>query len=323
VATIYLNKQNLFKNLDKISKINPNILAVIKDNAYGHGIFSISKLLKSYGIKKVCVRNLQEAELVREFFEEILIFNPTTARSAINFSFTINSISQLKKNRHPYIHLKIDTGFRRNGILEEEVDLALKIIKEKEFTLRGVFSHFCCADEDGPDTFIQYDKFLKVKEKIVEFCKKNSLNFPYFHIANSAALHKLPNTLDFVRPGIAMYGGIEGFEPVMKLVADGVSTRTLREKEGCGYNKFFMSEKDIEITTIDVGYADGIPYFKNGCKLKDTVALGKISMDYMIVKGVHKKVVVFDDIKEFVKNFDTITYDILVKMSPRIKRIIE
>jgi len=319
VATIYLNRQNLFSNLDKISKINPNILAVIKDNAYGHGIFSISKLLKEYGIRKVCVRNIDEAYLVREF-EEILIFNPPTNRGAINFSYAINSLTRLKKTKHPYVHLKIDTGMRRNGILEEELDEALEIIKQKEFELRGVFSHFCCADEIGCDTFIQYDKFLKIKEKTKKFCNENNISLPYFHIANSSALLKLPDTLDYVRPGIAIYGGIEGFEPVMSLVADVVSIRELLSKEGCGYNKTFMSEEKIKISTIDVGYADGIPYFTNGCKLKESEAIGKISMDYMIVKGEHKKVVVFDDVKEFVKNFNTITYDILVKMSPRIKR---
>ncbi|WP_457564331.1 alanine racemase [Caminibacter sp.] len=323
MATVYLNKKNLFFNLDKISSINPNILAVIKDNAYGHGIISIAKLLREYGIKKVCVRNNAEAEIVRGFFEEVLVFNPTTARNGVNISYAINSLKQLKKNRHPYIHLKIDTGFRRNGILEEEIDEALEICKNKDFEIRGVFSHFCCADEVGCDTFIQYDKFLKIKEKIIDFCEKNDLKKPYFHIANSAALSKLPDTLDYVRPGIAIYGGIEGYKGVMSLVADVVSVRELKKFEGCGYNKEFMSDRDIKITTIDVGYADGIPYFKNGCKLKETNALGKISMDYMIVEGEFKKeVVVFDDVKEFVKNFETITYDILVKISPRIKRVI-
>ena len=323
MATLYINKQNLFKNLDKISSKNPNILAVIKDNAYGHGIFTISKLLKEYGIKKVCVRNNQEAELVKDLFEEILIFNPTTGRSFKNFSYAINSLTQLKKNRHPNIHLKIDTGMHRNGILISELDEAFELIKEKEFNLIGVFSHFCCSEEVGCDTFIQYDKFLNVKDKVLKFCKQNSLNKPYFHIANSTAIFKLPDTLDYVRPGIAIYGGIEGFEPVMSLVAKAVSVRELDAKEGVGYNKTFISDEKIKITTLDVGYADGIPWFKNGCKLKSTQAIGKISMDYMSVIGEHKEVVVFDDIKEFVKNFDTITYEILVKMSPRIKRVVK
>lgn len=322
MSAIYLNKSNLFYNLDKISGINPNILAVIKDNAYGHCITLISKMLLEYGIKKVCVRDNFEAERVKGFFEEILVFYPTTARNGKNVSYAINSLIQLKKNRHPYIHLKIDTGMHRNGILIGELDEALEIVKKKNFELRGVFSHFCCADETGNDTFIQYERFKKVRKKIIEFCKKNNLNLPYFHLANSTALFKLPKTFDYVRPGIAMYGGIDGFKPVMKLIANTISKRKISSLQGAGYNKNFMSDKDMIVSTVDVGYGDGIPYFKNGIKLKDTNALGKISMDSMIVEGEWDEVVVFDDVKEFVKNFETITYDILVKMSPRIKRVV-
>jgi len=315
MAVIYLHKQNLFDNLEKISKINPNIYAVIKDNAYGHGIVSISKLLVEFGIKRVCVRNIQEANIVAPFFEEILIFNPHTGRGAKNFSYTINSLSQLKKNRHPYIHLKIDTGMHRNGIDFSELDQALEIIKKREFELRGVFTHLCCADETGCDTFIQYEKFKEVKKRVQEEFD------PVFHIANSYALSKLPETFDFVRPGIAIYGGIEGYKPVLSLEADVISVRELKKLHSCGYNKHYTAGYTHKITTIDVGYGDGLPYFKNGCMLKDAKALGKISMDSMIVEGeFKKKVVIFDDVKEFAKNFDTITYDILVKLSPRIER---
>lgn len=321
MATVYLHKQNLFDNLNKISKINPNILGVIKDNAYGHGIVSFSKMLKEWGIKKVCVKNIGEAEMVKDFFEEIIVFFPHTGRSAKNFSYCINSLKQLKKNRHPYIHLKIDTGMHRNGILTEELEEALEIIKKRDFELKGVFSHFCCADETSNDTFIQYERFKQVKKEIEKYCFQNGIKIPYFHISNSYALDKIPDTFDYVRPGIALYGGIEGYKPVMELRADVLSNRILKAKQGCGYNKMYMSDKDIEITTVDLGYGDGLPYFRNGCKLKDAQALGKISMDSMILKGRHEKeVVVFDDVKEFVKNFDTITYDVLVKISPRIKR---
>ncbi|GAX87889.1 alanine racemase [Lebetimonas natsushimae] len=322
MATIYLNKKNLFYNLDKISQVNPNILAVIKDNAYGHGIITFSKMLREYGIKKVCLRNNFEAELVKDIFEEVIIFYPGTNRNAKNISYSINSLIQLKKNRHPYIHLKIDTGMHRNGILMEELEEALEIIKKKELELRGVFSHFCCADETTPDTFIQYKRFEEVRNRVIEFCKKNNLNIPYFHLANSEALLKLPKTFDYVRPGIAMYGGIDGFKPVMKLVAKTISKRKITSLQGVGYNKKFISSKDMTVSTVDVGYGDGIPYFTNGCELKETQALGKISMDSMIVEGDFDEVIIFDDVKEFVKNFNTITYDILVKMSPKIKRII-
>ncbi len=321
MATIYLNKRNFFNNLNKISSVNSNILAVIKDNAYGHGIRLISTLLKEFGIKKACVRNNTEANLVKEFFEEILIFNPTTAREGKNISYAINSLKQLKKNRHPYIHLKFDTGMHRNGLLEKDLDKIFEIIINKNFEIRGVFSHFCCSEEKNTDTFIQYEKFKRIKKRIENFCEENNIKKPYFHASNSAAL-KLSDTFDYVRPGIAMYGGVNGFEPVMSLSANALSTREI-ENDGVGYNKTFFSKEKIKITTIDVGYSDGIPYFKNGCQLKNTKALGKISMDYMSILGeFEKEVIIFDDIKEFAKNFDTITYDILVKMSPRIKRVV-
>ena len=321
MATVYLHKQNLFDNLNKISKINPNILAVIKDNAYGHGIVSFSKMLKEYGIKKVCVRNNAEAEITKHMFEEVVVFFPHTGRVGKNISYCINSLKQLNKNRHPFIHLKIDTGMHRNGILMSELHKALEIIKHKKFELKGVFTHLCCADETGGDTFIQYERFKQTIKIVKNFCNTNNINLPYFHIANSYALNKLPDTFDYVRPGIALYGGIEGYEPVMELRADVISNRILHKNEGCGYNKTFISDKDIEVTTIDVGYGDGIPYFKNGCKLKQTEALGKISMDSMIIQGKYEKeVIIFDNIKEFIRNFDTITYDVLVKISPRIRR---
>jgi alanine racemase len=323
MSTIYLHKKNLFDNLNKISKTNPNILCVIKDNAYGHSIFSISKILKEYGIKKVCVKNLQEAEIVKNIFEEVIIFYPHTGRGAKNFSYCINSISQLKKNRHPYIHLKIDTGMHRNGIEVKNIQKALEIVKEKEFEIRGVFTHLCCAESDEEYTLMQYEKFKSIKKQILEFVNKYNLKKPYFHIANSKGLEILPETFDYVRPGIAIYGGIEGYKPVMELRADVISTRLLKKDEGVGYDKKFIASSDMIISTIDVGYGDGIPYFREGIKLKNANAFGKISMDSMIVEGEFKKeVVVFDDIKEFAKNFDTITYDILVKMSPRIKRVI-
>jgi len=318
LAYINLHKQKLFNNLDKISSYNKNIIAVIKDNAYGHGIVSFSKMLKEYGIKKVCVRDNKEAEIIKDFFEEIIIFNPHYGMSFANFSYAINSISQLKKTKHKKIHLNIDTGFRRCGVELSELKTALEIIKQKDFELKGVFSHFCCADEMANDTFIQYEEFKKAKEIVKSF----GFN-PVFHVSNSYALPKAGDKEDFVRVGIAMYGGIEGYEGVMELVGERVVLKELKKGEGCGYNKEFVASEDMKISIIDLGYADGIPYFKNGIDLKNSNAVGKISMDYMCIEGDYKKVIVFDDIKEFVKNFDTITYDILVKISPRIKRAVK
>ena len=324
LAYIEINKNNLLSNIKKIKNTtNSDILAVIKDNAYGHGILEVAKILSENGIKKVCVRNNFEANLVKNYFEEILVFFPTFEYNSTNISYTISDIKQLKKSRHKKIHLKFDTGMHRNALSLENVDEILDLAFSK-FEVRGVFSHFCCSDEVGCDTFIQLDRFKKLRNKIIEYCKKNNYKLPKFHIANSDAIGKIDEYFDYVRPGIAMYGGIEGYKPVMSVWGEAIKIQTIKKNQAIGYNKKYMFNEDTKTTLIDLGYSDGILYFDKELKLKDTIAVGKISMDSMMVIGEYKKVCIFDDVREFVKNYPyTISYDILTKLKTHIKRIIK
>ena len=326
MAYIKINKQNLLYNLSKIKhKTNKEILAVIKDNAYGHGILHIAKILKEEGIKKVCVRNNFEADLVREFFEEILVFFPTLARNGMNISYTISDMKSLRKCRHRKIHLKFDTGMHRNALDIKDLDEILDIAFSK-YEVKGVFSHFCCSDEVGGDTFIQYDRFLKLKDKIISYCKEHNLELPKFHIHNSDAIEKFEDFsfVDYVRPGIALYGGISGYKPVMSLWAESIKHLKIKQNQFVGYNKKYKFSKDMDVTLVDLGYSDGVLYFSDEIKLRDTIAVGKISMDSMSVIGKWDEVCIFDDVKEFIKNYPyTITYDILTKLKPNIKRIVK
>ena len=324
MAYIEINKNNLLYNLEKIkNSTNTEVLAVIKDNAYGHGIIHIANILAQNGIKRVCVRNNYEAELVKHLFDEILVFFPTFQRNGLNVSYTISDISQLKKPRHKKIHLKFDTGMHRNALSLDDIDEILELAFSK-FEVKGVFSHFCCSDELGCDTFIQLDRFKKLKQKIISYCEKNGYNIPKFHIANSDAIGKIDEYFDYVRPGIAIYGGIKGYKPVMSVWGEALKVQTINKNQAVGYNKKYMFNEDTKTTLIDLGYSDGILYFDKELKLRDTKAVGKISMDSMMVIGEYKKVCIFDDVREFVKNYSyTITYDILTKLKTHIKRVIK
>jgi len=321
LAYIEINKNNLLYNLEKIKNTtNSDILAVIKDNAYGHGILEVASILNEAGIKKVCVRNNFEANLVKKYFEEILVFFPTFEYNSANVSYTISDIKQLKRARHKKIHLKFDTGMHRNALNLDDIDEILELAFSK-FEVRGVFSHFCCSDELGCDTFIQLDRFKKLKQKIISYCEKNNYKLPKFHIANSDAIGKIDEYFDYVRPGIAIYGGISGYKPVMSVWGEALKVQTIHKNEAVGYNKKYMFNEDTKTTLIDLGYSDGILYFDKELKLRDTKAVGKISMDSMMVIGEYKKVCIFDDVKEFVKNYPyTITYDILTKLKTHIER---
>jgi len=328
MSYIEINSSHLINNLNLIKQItNKEILAVVKDNAYGHGILEISKILSENGIKKVCVRNNFEAKQIQHLFEEILVFFPTLEYNGINISYTIADINSLKKCRHKRVHLKFDTGMHRNALNLDEVDNILEIAFKK-FEVKGVFSHFCCADEFGNDTFIQLDRFKKLREKVINFCNKNNYPLPKFHLPNSDAIFKLKEfeMFDYVRPGIAIYGGLDitGLKPVMSLWGEKIKTIKILKNQAVGYNKKFMFNQDEIITLIDLGYSDGILYFDKELQLKDTKAVGKISMDSMSVIGDFKKVCIFDDIREFAKNYPyTITYDILTKLKEGIKRVIK
>jgi alanine racemase len=208
----------------------------------------------------------------------------------------------------------------RNALNLDDIDEILELAFSK-FEVKGVFSHFCCSDEVGCDTFIQLDRFKKLKEKIVSFCKENNYEIPKFHIANSDAIGKIDEYFDYVRPGIAMYGGIKEYKPVMSVWGESIKIQTIKKDQYVGYNKRYKFDKDTITTLIDLGYSDGILYFDKELKLRDTKAVGKISMDSMMVIGEHKKVCIFDDVKEFVKNYPyTITYDILTKLKTHIER---
>jgi alanine racemase len=327
LAFIEINKNNLLHNINIIQKTsNKEIFAVIKDNAYGHGILQVAKILQEAGVKKVCVRNNMEAKLVQPFFEEILVFFPELTYNGMNISYTISDLKSLKKCRHKKIHLKFDTGMHRNALDLENLDEILEIAFKK-FEVKGVFSHFCCSDEVGNDTFIQLQRFKELKNRIVEFCNKNNYEIPKFHIANSDAIFKLPKSdmFDYVRPGIALYAGMENqnLKPVMTLWGEAIKVMNINKNQYVGYNKKYKFEKDMKITLIDLGYSDGILYFDKELSLKETKAVGKISMDSMSVIGEYKKVCIFDDVREFIKNYPfTITYDILTKLKPNIKRVV-
>jgi alanine racemase len=328
LAFIEINKNNLLHNIETIqNSSNKEIFAVIKDNAYGHGIKEIAEILKEAGIKKVCVRNNMEAKLVQNMFEEILVFFPELYYNAMNISYTISDIKSLKRCKHRKIHLKFDTGMHRNALNLEDLDEILEISFSK-FEVKGVFSHFCCSDEIGNDTFIQLQRFKELKKRVVEFCNKNSYEIPKFHIANSDAIFKLTQNelFDYVRPGIALYGGMknENLKSVMSLWGEAIKIMEIKKNQYLGYNKKYKFNKDTKVTLIDLGYSDGILYFDKELTLKETKAVGKISMDSMSVIGEYEKVCIFDDVREFAQNYPyTITYDILTKLKPNIKRIVK
>lgn len=328
MSYITINKKHLINNVEVIKKRSGcEVLAVIKDNAYGHGIREVGEILGQHGITRVCVRDVREAKEVKNLFQEILIFFPEEVAKEENFSYAISTLEGIEKYKNQNVHLKFDTGMHRNAIAIDALPEALTNCETYNITIKGVFSHLCCSDEIANDTFIQLNRFKRLREEVLHHVSKLEKEVPKFHLLNSDAIfHFSDFTLfDYVRPGIALYGGSdhEGLLPVMTLIGEKITQKRVKRFQGVGYNKHYISDKDQTVTTIDLGYADGVLYFNHGIQLKTTQAVGKISMDSMGVLGSHEEVVLFDDVRVLKKNFDeTITYDILTKLKPSLPRII-
>ena len=337
MSSIKISKKNLFYNLDIISKKvqgASKVFAVLKDNAYGHGLIQIAALVSQYGIKKAVVKNSVEANIIKEYFDDIIILSQIKEyENNPKYSYTINSIDRLKTIKNINIELKIDTGMYRNGINKDEINEALEIIKSNNINLKGVMTHFRSADELSSELFWQQKQWQEIKSIIISKAKEQGVNTPRFHSQNSSATFRLNSHDDFVRVGLAMYGYTQNaptlyspqLKPVLSLWANKISQRAIKTQNRVGYSGDGRVQQDTLISTYDIGYGDGfyrlLPFHKyilpNGKKI-----IGKISMDSFICEGDDEEICLMNNAKYLGEIYNTFSYDVLVKLSSNLDRVI-
>jgi alanine racemase len=338
MAYITLLKANYFHNLqllsDKLGTLE-RLAVVLKDNAYGHGLVEMATLAKAFGVTKAIVRNHTEAKQIEGMFPFIMILVPDMDKECGAFSLVVNSLEALSKmQKGAKVHLKVDSGMHRSGILAKELEAAFIMIEERELELEGVMTHFRSADELSCELFWQMKIWEEIKKDVLQLCQRYSCKRPLFHSANSATLLRLSNYHDdFARCGIASYGYEECHEsfackklkPVLQLWANKISSRYLKRGERVGYGGVGVVSSDEIISTYDVGYGDG--YFRHDGKEDLEIAngvkiVGRVSMDNISVTSQEEKLLLIADAKALAHYHDTISYDILVKLSPFLKRIV-
>lgn len=329
MAIIKINKENYKYNLTQIAKKAKGfdkVICVLKDNAYGHGALLLAPIIKEMGIEKIAVKNEIEACELKDFFNDILIFSHIpNSKEKKDFTYAINDIKHINKfKKNTKVHLKIDTNMHRNGILLQDLDLALDLIKKQGLILKGVFTHFSNADEIDASFFVQKQNFKKVKKYL-----KTKFEDIIFHTYNSAALFRSDCVEDdeLCRVGLVQFGYSDfiNLKKVLSLHAHKLSSRILKKGQSVGYGMMYSANKDINIATYDLGYADGLLRYNGIGDLflaNKEKMLGKMSMDSFCAKDCGDEICVFDDARVFAKFFNTIEYEILVKLSPNIKRIL-
>ena len=341
MAYITINQAHYFYNLDLLcgkAGGKDKVMAVLKDNAYGHGLELMANLASTYGLQKAAVKNLEEANLISHLFNEILVLADHPPKQVVspNISFAAHSFETLNDfPKGTAIHLSIDTGMHRNGVREEKIEETILRIREKGLHLKGVFTHFRSSDELNSEFFWQRTNFESAKTLVKVLLKKYNLPKVAFHSCNSAGLLRTQSlgTDDFARCGIASYGyttlhlamETPALKPVLSLWAEKLSTRSIKQGERVGYGGLYQAMHDEVISTYDIGYGDGFFRFDGNGELllaNQQSIKGRMSMDSFCTGGDAQEVCMFEDVRALAQHFRTISYEITTKLSPTLKRMV-
>lgn len=360
---VEVNLDRLTHNLNAIrKKVSPSkVLAVLKANAYGHGLVPVAKHMQALDIDYLGVAVLEEGILLREasITKPILVMggilgnqiphflkhNLTIAASSLEKLENIEEIAgQMRITAR--VHLKIDTGMERIGVhyynAENLIEASLKC---HHVQVEGIYSHFANADlNDLSHAHLQLERFLEV----LYFYEKHSLPTPMRHMANSAGILQIPESyFDMVRPGIILYGVYPTNEiphsiqvqPALTWKSHVVYFKVIKPGHPVGYGSMWESDHMVRAVTIPVGYGDG--YFRSMSGKAEVIirgtrypVIGRISMDQIVANIEWDSAYNDDDViligeaggisitcNEMAEWAGTIPYEILTNINTRVPRI--
>ena len=280
---------NNVRAVRNVTSPHAKLIGVVKADAYGHGAVQVAECLIENGADMLAVSQIDEALQLRLSGVEcpILILSdaePERAEELIKYSITQTvfapemaaSISEaaVKTGRKAIVHVKIDSGMGRVGFRAEEPETVKKIIdiaRLPNIEIEGIFTHFAVSDEAGGGKYTQkqFGAFMSVCEAL----KREGLDIPLKHAANSAAILRFPEMhLDAVRAGIILYGMYPsqaskeaceqmhpGFElkPAMSFKAKITAVKRVPAGTYLSYGCTYSTETESVIATVPVGYADG------------------------------------------------------------------
>jgi len=257
------------------------LMAVVKANAYGHGMVEVARACLQEGVSYLGVATPNEAVALREAginvqilvlgyipeeCAELMVENRIEA-TVFNLD-TAQALSQVASSSggEARLHLKIDTGMGRLGFKPDSSSLELirEISRLPGIVLQGIFSHLATADHaDKSFAKQQVEVFKRFVSKLEEF----GVSIPLKHLANSAAIMDMPEAhFDMVRSGITIYGLYPSSQvdkakldltPAMRLKSRISYVKTISAGQSVSYGRTYISEQEIRVATVSIGYADG------------------------------------------------------------------
>lgn len=298
-----------YRELKKAAPRGVELLAVVKADAYGHGMIPAATHLNEWGMKFFGVSNAEEGILLRKhgIRGTILLFESTLANMAkemIRYNLTptvctlplaasLNRFAKLRK-RIVDVHVKVDTGMGRLGVWHEDALAFIKTLKRfSNLNVKGIYTHFAAADTDRGFTKTQVAQFAKLLEEL----RRHSIYISYTHAANSMGLIAYKHEIfNLVRPGLMLYGLYPAkhlkskihLKPVLSVKSKIIFLKRISRGHGVSYGRTFIARKNMTVATLPIGYSDG--YFRslsnkaevliNGKRCK---VLGRVTMDQIVV----------------------------------------
>lgn len=361
-AWIELRADRLLRNLQTLQDRSgqTDVLAVIKANAYGHGLEEVASILAGK-VAYFGVATLREALQLKEhhprtpvflfghlFSHELpaaLLGGITLSVSTLEKAREISALSE-SLDRKTSVHVKIDTGMGRMGIPAREAVSSLEeMMKLKGLMLDGIYMHFPTAEKNDTFRGTQLQEFRSMLQRL----ERKNIAFRFRHAKNSAAVLTLKDPLfNMIRPGLTLYGiypdptlkDMAHFEPVLSLKSRIVLVKKIRAGESVGYGREFISKQDTTVAVLPFGYSQGYPYtaWKKASVLfhgRRYPLAGKVSMDYIAVdlgsaeaKEGDTVTLLGEDQKERITAEDvaawagTIPYEIVTRLNSNLPRMI-
>ncbi len=337
------------------------IFAVVKANAYGHGLIPMAQAALQAGADRLVVHRLEEGLALRAagVAAPILLLGyvpvaaaETVARhglipTVITLEFLQALASHAGPSRPHPVHINVDTGMGRYGLLPHEVVDFLRAARHiPGVQVEGIYTHFATADE-ADTTYLQHQ--WRVFQDVLAAVQAAGLMPRLRHACNSAATFALPQAhLDAIRPGIATYGlrpslawpTPVSLRPVLTWKSRVARVRTLPAGSGIGYGRTYVTRRPTTVALVPVGYGDGyVRRLSNRAQVlirgQRAPVLGRVSMDQIVVDVSHIPGVALEDevvllgaqgnerisAEEIAAWAETINYEVTTLLLPRVPRI--
>ncbi|HED18913.1 MAG TPA: alanine racemase [Gammaproteobacteria bacterium] len=354
-----INLQALAHNLSLARKAAPDsrIMAVVKANAYGHGVVPVARALA--GADALGVASLEEAMQLREagIRHEIVLLEGVFDTGELELAVThqlqlvvhceeqVRWLEKFRSGASVHLWLKVDTGMNRLGFAPDVAQAVWQRLQRLSYVKTGGLrwmSHLACADDTSNSA---NDRQLARFTDVIRFSESLQGTVVEGSLANSAALlTRTDMHFNWVRPGIMLYGASPmlpehklnvALRPVMTLESKLIAVHQRRKNDSIGYGQTWACPEDMSVGIVAVGYGDGYPrHAPNETPLlvngKPVALLGRVSMDMLCVDLRSQPqakpgdlVVLWGEglpVEALARQAGTISYELFCNLSPRVPR---